>query len=178
MAMYPACAGRRMGIEQAQVDTERITKHRRPSWLRTVVRGLLICAGCLAILLPAWLPNRPSAPLGNGTVALLQALLLSAASAVFFGTTAHAGRYRPICRILALGLAAAVIGKVEDLASLIMGRPFPENWVVGAMLSVALPAGKGTTSLTGCAGKPTGRSAASTPPLAIAVVVSRLASRQ
>lgn len=136
--MHPACSGRGKGIEQAQVDTEPRTKQRRPSWLRTVVRGLLICAGCLAILLPAWLPNRPSAPLGNGTVALLQALLLSAASAVFFGTTAHAGRNRPICRILALGLAAAVIGKVEDLASLIMGRPFPENWVVGAMLSVAL----------------------------------------
>ncbi len=120
------------------MDTEIPTIRRGSSWLRTVVRGALICAGSLAILLPAWLPNRPSVPLGHGTVALLQALLLAAASAVFFGATAHAGRNRPVCRILALGLAAAVIGKVEDFASLIMGRHFPENWVVGAMLLVAL----------------------------------------
>jgi len=106
--------------------------------LRTLVRGLLICAGSLAILLPAWLPNRPSAPLGHGTVALLQALLLAAAAAVFFGASGHAGRNRPVCRILGLGLVAAVMGKVEDLASLIMGRPFPQNWVVGAILLVAL----------------------------------------
>ena len=103
-----------------------------------MVRGLLICAGSLAILLPAWLPNRPSAPLGHGTVALLQALLLAAAAAVFFGASAHAGSHRPVCRILGLGLAAAVMGRVEDFASLIMGRPFPENWVVGAILLVAL----------------------------------------
>jgi len=43
-----------------------------------------------------------------------------------------------VCRILGLGLVAAVMGKVEDLASLIMGRPFPQNWVVGAILLVAL----------------------------------------
>ncbi|KAB2639010.1 MAG: hypothetical protein DVB25_06485 [Verrucomicrobia bacterium] len=120
------------------MDTDPPIIRRGSSWMRTVVRGLLICAGSLAILLPAWLPNRPSAPLGHGTVALLQALLLAAASAVFFGATAHAGRNRPVCRILGLGLAAAVMGKVEDFASLIMGRPFPENWVVGALLLVAL----------------------------------------
>ena len=74
---------------------------RRGSWLRTVVRGALICAGTLAILLPAWLPNRPSAPLGQGTVELLQALLLAASSAVFFGATSHTGENRPVCRILA-----------------------------------------------------------------------------
>ncbi len=123
------------------MDTEAPTVRRRSSWLRTVVRGLLICAGTLAILLPAWLPNRPAAPLGHGTVALLQALLLAGASAVFFGATAHAGKNRPVCRILALGLAAAVVGKVEDFASLILGRPFPENWVVGAILVVVLITG-------------------------------------
>jgi len=123
------------------MDSEITTARRGASWLRTVVRGTLICAGSLAILLPAWLPNRPSAPLGQGTVALLQALLLSAASAVFFGATTHAGRNRPVCRILGLGLLSAVFGKVEDFASLILGRPFPENWVVGAILSVALITG-------------------------------------
>jgi len=106
--------------------------------LRTVVRGALICAGAIAILLPAWLPNRPSAPLGQGTVVLLQALLLAASSAVFFGATAHAGVNRPVCRILAMVLAAAVVSEVENLASLMMGGVFPGNWVVGAILLVAL----------------------------------------
>ncbi len=120
------------------MDTESPTARRGSSWLRTVVRGLLICAGSIAILLPAWLPNRPSAPLSRGTVELLQALLLAGASAVFFGATAHAGKNRPVCHILALIVAAAVVGELEDFVSLMMGRPFPENWVVGALLLVAL----------------------------------------
>jgi len=103
-----------------------------------VVRGALICAGTIAILLPAWLPNRPEAPLSRGTVEFLQALLLALAAAVMFGATAHAGRNRPVCRILALGLVAAVVGELEDFASLLMRRPFPQNWVVGVILSVAL----------------------------------------
>jgi hypothetical protein len=123
------------------VDTESPNARRGSSWLRTVVRGALICAGSIAILLPAWLPNRPSAPLERGTVELLQALLLAAAAAVFFGATAHAGANRPVCRILALALAAAVVGELEDFVSLIMGRPFPENWVVGVILLVALLTG-------------------------------------
>ena len=123
------------------MDSEISTVRRGSSWLRTLVRAALICAGSLAILLPAWLPNRPSAPMGHGTVALLQALLLAGASAVFFGATAHAGRNRPVCRILALALLAAVVGKIEDFATLILGRPFPENWVVGAILLVALITG-------------------------------------
>lgn len=120
-------------------DTGRLV--RKSSWLRTVVRGLLICAGSVTILLPAWLPNRPSTPLERGTVELLQAGLLAAACAVLFGATAHAGRNRPVCRILALGLAAAVVGELEDFVSVIMGSPFPESWVVGAILLVALITG-------------------------------------
>jgi hypothetical protein len=124
------------------VETERAKEAggvvRKASWLRTVVRGALICAGSVAILLPAWLPNRPSAPLERGTVEFLQAGLLAAACAVFFGATAHAGRNRPVCRILALGLAAAVVGELEDFVSVIMGSPFPESWVVGVILFVAL----------------------------------------
>lgn len=111
---------------------------RKSSPLRTVVRGLLICAGSVAILLPAWLPNGSSVALERGTVEFMQAGLLAAACAVFIGATAHTGRNRPVCRILALALAAAVVGELEDFVSLVMGRPFPENWVVGAILLVAL----------------------------------------
>lgn len=123
------------------MDPDSQNLNRPSSWLRTLVRAALICAGSVAILLPAWLPNRPSAPLGRGSVELLQAALLAAGCAVFFGATAHAGKNRPICRILALGLAAAVVGELEDFVSVIMGAPFPENWVVGAMLLVALITG-------------------------------------
>ena len=123
----------------AAVDTESANLHRSSSsWLRTLVRAALICAGSVAILLPAWLPNRPSAPLERGTVELLQVFLLAAGCAVFFGATAQAGRNRPVCRILGLGLAAAVVGELEDFVTDIMGSPFPETWVIGVILAVAL----------------------------------------
>jgi hypothetical protein len=115
--------------------------NRSSSWLRTLVRVALICAGSVAILLPAWLPNRPSVPIERGTVELLQAVLLAAGCAVFFGATAHAGRNRPVCRILALGMAAAVVGELEDFVSGVLGARFPENWVVGGILLVALITG-------------------------------------
>ena len=111
---------------------------RHPSWSRTLVRTLLICAGSVAILLPAWLPNRPSVPIERGTVELLQAGLLAAAAVVMLGASPHAGPYRPVCRILALGLLAAFVGEIEDFVSGILGWHFPEAWVIGAILLMAL----------------------------------------
>jgi hypothetical protein len=100
---------------------------RKPSWSRTLVRVLMICAGCMAILLPAWLPNRPSVPIGRGTVA-----------AVTLGAAPHSAAYRPVCRVLALGLIAAFVGEIEDFVSGILRWPFPEAWVIGVILLVAL----------------------------------------
>jgi hypothetical protein len=111
---------------------------RSPSWRRNLLRILLISAGCVAILLPAWLPNRPAAPIERGTVELLQALLLAAAAVVVLGAAPHAGAYRPVCRILALGFIAAFVGEVEDFISGILQRRFPETWVIAAILLVAL----------------------------------------
>jgi hypothetical protein len=111
---------------------------RKPSWSRTLVRVLMICAGCMAILLPAWLPNRPSVPIGRGTVELLQAFLLAAAAAVTLGAAPHSAAYRPVCRVLALGLIAAFVGEIEDFVSGILRWPFPEAWVIGVILLVAL----------------------------------------
>jgi predicted membrane protein len=110
---------------------------RKPSWSRTLVRVLMICVGCAAILLPAWLPNRPSIPIGRGTVELLQAFLLAGAAAVMLGAAPHAGAYRPVCRVLALGLIAAFVGEIEDFISGILQWPFPEAWVIGLILLVA-----------------------------------------
>jgi predicted membrane protein len=98
----------------------------------------MICGGSVAILLPAWLPNRPSVPLESGLVELLQALLLAAAAAVMLGASPHAGYNRPVCRMIALCLIAAFIGEIEDFISGIMGLKFPEALVVGIILAIAL----------------------------------------
>lgn len=102
------------------------------------MRIILISGGCLAILLPAWLPNRSSVPIERGTVEMLQALLLAASAVVMLGASPYAGRYRPMCRILGLGLIAAVIGEIEDFVSGILGWPFPEGVLVALILLLAL----------------------------------------
>lgn len=99
---------------------------------------MLICGGCVVILLPAWLPKRPAVPITSGTIELLQASLLAAAAAVILGASAHAGDYRPACRVIGLLLIAALVGEIEDFVSGILGWKFPEVWVVGAILLAAL----------------------------------------
>ena len=111
---------------------------RNPSWSGTLLRVILICGGAVAILLPAWLPNRPSEPIERGTVELLQAFLLAAAAAVMLGASSHAGANRPVCRVFALGLIAAFVGEIEDFVSGILGLKLPEAWVIGLILLVAL----------------------------------------
>lgn len=123
------------------MPTATLNIRRKSSWSRVVLRVILICGGCLAILLPAWLPNRPQVPLESGTVELMQAGLLLAAAAVIFGASAHAGANRPVCRVLGLGLLAGFVGEIEDFVSGIMGLKFPEVWVVGAIVAVALITG-------------------------------------
>jgi hypothetical protein len=98
----------------------------------------MICAGSVVILLPAWMPNRPDGAIERGTVELMQAFLLAAAAAVMFGAASHAGPYRPVCRVLGLGAVAAFVGEMEDFISGILGWKFPEAWVVGLILLVAL----------------------------------------
>ncbi len=102
------------------------------------MRALLICGGSVAILLPAWLPNRPEVPIERGTVELLQAFLLAAAATVMLGASSHAGLYRPVCRVLGLGFIAAFVGEIEDFVSGILNWKFPEAWVVGGILLIAL----------------------------------------
>jgi hypothetical protein len=99
---------------------------------------MLVCAGSVAILLPAWLPNRPGAPLERGTVEFLQAGLLAGATAVMLGAMAHSGRRRAVCRFLAFLLAAAVVGELEDFVSGILEWSFPDLWVIGILLFAAL----------------------------------------
>ena len=110
----------------------------RGSWKKVLLRVILISAGSVAILLPAWLPNQPGAPMQQGTVELLQTALLAAATAVMIGALAHAGPQRPVCRVLAFGLAAAVVGELEDFISGVLGWDFPDVWVIGFLILAAL----------------------------------------
>ncbi|MEP2777232.1 MAG: hypothetical protein ABJQ29_01735 [Luteolibacter sp.] len=113
-------------------------KTRASSWKKTLLRVLLICGGTVTILLPAWLPNKPGAPLERGTVELMQAALLAAAAAVMTGAMAHSGPRRAVCRVFAFGLAAALVGELEDFISGILKWPFPDVWVIGFFLGAAL----------------------------------------
>lgn len=107
-------------------------------WSSTLWRVILISAGGVAILLPAWLPNQPSIPIESGAVEILQALLLAASAVVMFAAESHAGFYRPICRVMALGLIAALIGEIEDFVSDVLGWRFPESVLIGLILAAAL----------------------------------------
>ncbi len=122
----------------AAVLSEELKLQRHPSVKRTLTRIILICGGAIAILLPAWLPNHGSVPLERSTVELLQSLLLIAAAAVMFGASSHAGANRPVCRVLGLGLIAGFMGEIEDFVSGVLKFKFPEAWIVGVILLVAL----------------------------------------
>lgn len=117
------------------------THRSKPSWSGNLVRILMIAAGCVAILLPAWLPNRPNVPIERGTVEMIQALLLVASAVVMFGASTHAGRYRPMSRILGLIFLAALVGEIEDFVSDILGWRFPESWLIAIILLIALITG-------------------------------------
>ena len=77
------------------------------------MRVLLIAGGSVAILLPAWLPNRPSVPVEQGTVELLQAVLLAAASVVMWGASSHAGSGLIAAALLILYVFNRVIGSAR-----------------------------------------------------------------
>jgi predicted membrane protein len=126
------------GLPLAVVLDTSLKPQRKSSWSRTLLRAALICCGSVAILLPAWLPNRPSAPIEGGTVELLQAVLLAVSAAIMLGAAPHAGYNRPVCRVMALGLIAAFVGEIEDFVSGILGWKFPEAWFVGVILLIAV----------------------------------------
>ena len=115
-----------------------IKLQRNSSWSGTLLRVALICCGSVAILLPAWLPNRPKVPIERGTVELLQASLLAAAAALMLGAAPHARANRPVCRVLALGFFAAFVGEIDDFISGTLGLKFPAVWIIGVLLLIAL----------------------------------------
>jgi hypothetical protein len=120
------------------VQVAHLKSQRNSSWSRNVLRVILVCGGCLAILLPAWIPDRSSTQLRPATVELLQAFLLAAAAAVMLGASTHAGPNRPVCRVLAIGCCVALVGEIDDFVTDVLGHQFPEVWFVAPLLLVAL----------------------------------------
>jgi hypothetical protein len=116
------------------VAGESLKTQRKPSWKRTLVRAFLICVGTVAILLPAWLPTRTE----RATVDLLRAFLLFASAAVVLGAASHAGPNRPVCRVMAFALIAAVVSEIEDFVSDILGLKFPGVWIVNIIAVITL----------------------------------------
>ena len=135
--LSPALHGRADFLSWHPVSGELNKLQRRPSWSRNLLKAALICCGAAAILLPAWLPNGRS-PIERSTVELLQAGLLAAAAAVMLGASSHAGYNRPVCRVIAITLLAAFIAEIEDFLTGVLKLRFPEAWVVGAVLLVAV----------------------------------------
>ncbi|MFP6882098.1 MAG: hypothetical protein VCA34_14175 [Roseibacillus sp.] len=85
-----------------------------PPWLRTVMIALLMGFGAVLILFPAWLPEKPSLPIEDSAVEILQSALLSFSAALLFATAPHAGPYRAIYRSLGFITIAALLGEIGD----------------------------------------------------------------
>ncbi|MFP6867234.1 MAG: hypothetical protein VCA35_14930 [Roseibacillus sp.] len=85
-----------------------------PPWLRTVMIALLMGFGAVLILFPAWLPEKPSLPIEDSVVEILQSALLSFSAALLFATAPHAGPYRAIYRSLGFITIAALLGEIGD----------------------------------------------------------------
>lgn len=112
--------------------------HKSRTWKSVFLRILVICAGAVIILLPAWLPNSPQGALRRGSVELMQASLLAGSAIVILGALAHAGYNRPVCRVLAYSLCAALVGELEDFISGILSWPFPDIFIISILLSAAI----------------------------------------
>lgn len=109
-----------------------------PSWLRTVAIAVLMGAGAILILFPAWLPDKPSLPVEDSAVEILQAALLGFSSALFFATAPHAGPYRAIFRSLGFLALAALIAEIGEAIDPLLEPIRHEYFVVALFIWVAL----------------------------------------
>lgn len=85
-------------------------------WKRRIVIALLVVAGSILILFPAWLPDRPNLPTEESAVEGLQVFLLLAAAAFWFGAAKAAGKIGAFYKLMGIGGIAAAMGETEGMA--------------------------------------------------------------
>jgi hypothetical protein len=103
-----------------------------PPWLRTVVIALLMGIGAILILFPAWLPEKPSLPVEDSAVEILQSALVGFSAALLFATAPHAGPYRAVFRSLGFITVATLIGEIGEAIDKIIA-PLRHEYVVIAL---------------------------------------------
>ena len=90
---------------------------------------ILVALGSLLILFPAFLPKSSFNTVGeDGAVEMLQLVFLIISAAIFFATSAHAGRLKPIFIALGLGAICAAIGEYENSLEDII-NPVECEWI-------------------------------------------------
>ncbi|MGC6425666.1 MAG: hypothetical protein ACON5H_01570 [Akkermansiaceae bacterium] len=101
-----------------------MSKKPKSIWKRRSVIALLIAAGSILILFPAWLPDHPTLPNEESAVEGLQVFLLLAAAAFWFGAARAAGRLGAFYKLMGLGGVAAALGEIEGMAQEYLPVPF------------------------------------------------------
>lgn len=88
--------------------------------------------GAVIILFPAWLPDKPTLPVEDSAVEILQSALLGFAAALFFGSARHAGPYRAVFRSMGILSIAALIAEIGDAVDGIIS-PLRHEYAVAAL---------------------------------------------
>lgn len=109
----------------------------RPNWFGTTINSLLVAAGSILVLFPAWLPRASTTgvDLENSAVEILQLALLLLSMAILLAAAPHAGRFKPIYRALALGCLAATIGEAPWLEDIL--RVNPDFLLIPVFITIA-----------------------------------------
>lgn len=107
-------------------------------WKRRVLIALLIAAGSILILFPAWLPEHTTLPTEESAVEGLQVFLLLIASAFWFGAVRAAGRLGPFYKLMGLCGVLAALGETEGLAQSYLPFPFHYIFIPASIYGILL----------------------------------------
>lgn len=115
-----------------------MSKKPKNIWKRRIIIALLIAAGSILILFPAWLPEHTTLPTEESAVEGLQVFLLLIAAAFWFGAAKAAGRIGPFYKLMGLGGIAAALGETEGMAQAYLPFPFHYIFIPAAIYAAIL----------------------------------------
>ncbi|MDB4408880.1 hypothetical protein N9165_02300 [Akkermansiaceae bacterium] len=107
-------------------------------WKRRIVIALLVVAGSILILFPAWLPDNPKLPTEESAVEGLQVFLLLAAAAFWFGAAKAAGKLGAFYKLMGVGGIAAAMGEIEGMTQDYLPFPFHFLFIPAAIYVLVL----------------------------------------